>query len=336
MRSLQAALVLAALLLCLGASAQPRVVSTSPAAGSCNTAGPNVIIEVKFSEPMVNEWSLVASERGEVPELVGDPWFEDPRTWRVRAKVAPGKTYGIGLNSPTRKGFRSAANGTALEPFSLVFETAAEAAPPQPPPPAGHLGIHSPYTTAPQLRGQKLFIELVLEPADARVIFEKVWQIQWAVASRLAREVGSRLTHLHIGDCSAALLSEPVYRDVVLPMNQEIAWQFEALEYHSCGGSTHLLADFAALPKLGGIQLGPGTDLAESARLMPGVHLQPLIDPVPLREGNPDGVGEMIRGVLDDTSPAPRVTLCVWSLDRETPAENVAAIYETVEERAQF
>ena len=134
MRSLQAALVLAALLLCLGASAQPRVVSTSPAAGSCNTAGPNVIIEVKFSEPMVNEWSLVASERGEVPELVGDPWFKAPRTWRVRAKVAPGKTYGIGLNSPTRKGFRSAANGTALEPFSLVFETAAEAAPPQPPP----------------------------------------------------------------------------------------------------------------------------------------------------------------------------------------------------------
>ena len=199
---------------------------------------------------------------------------------------------------------------------------------------SGLLVIHSPYTTAHQLRGQKLFIEMVLEPGDARVIFDKVWQIQSAVGERLARALEVELTSLHIGDCSAALLSETVYREVVLPVNQEIAAQFETVTYHSCGGSTHLLEDFATLPGLEGIQLGPGTDLAASARLMPGMHMQPLIDPLPLRQGNPDTVREMIRGALRDIRTAPRVTLCVWSLDRETPPENVAAVYEAVEEAA--
>lgn len=165
MKAMQAVLILALLLLCMYASAQPRVVSTSPGVGSRNIIGPEVIIEVRFSEPMVNEWSLVASGRGEAPELIGDPWFENPQTWRVRVKVAPGKTYGIGLNSPTRKGFRSAANGSPLEPFSLVFETAAEAAAPEP---------QSQQQTTPGLAAEVALDRFAAFPAD--VSFPPGWR----------------------------------------------------------------------------------------------------------------------------------------------------------------
>jgi hypothetical protein len=195
---------------------------------------------------------------------------------------------------------------------------------------SGWMTIHGPYTDAHQLRGQGLFIEMVTEPADARVIVDKAWEIELAVQGRIAEALGVRPRSLHIGDCSASLLSPRVYREVVLPVNQRLAAQFAGIGYHSCGPSTHLLADFATLTGLGSIQLGPGTDLTEAARLMPGVHLQPLIDPVPLRDGNPEEAGRMVRQVLEDTSPAPEVTLCVWSLDRETPVGNVAAVYEAV------
>lgn len=192
------------------------------------------------------------------------------------------------------------------------------------------MGIHTPYTTAHQLRGQNLFIEMMTEPAAARVIFNKVWEIYQAVFGRLAELLGVKLTSLHLGDCSAALLSEPVYREVVLPVNQALAAEFATVGYHSCGSSTHLLNDFAHLPHLQSIQLGPGTDLAAAAQTLPGVHLMPLIDPLPLRNDSPERVAEMTREVLIATAPAPQVTLCVWSLDRDTHPDNVAALYETV------
>jgi uroporphyrinogen-III decarboxylase len=197
---------------------------------------------------------------------------------------------------------------------------------------SGVMGIHTPYTTAHQLRGQDLFIEMMVDPTAARVIFAKVWEIYQAIFGRLAELLQVKLTGLHLGDCSAALLSEPVYREVVLPVNQALAAEFATVGYHSCGSSSHLLADFARLPHLASIQLGPGTDLAAAAQTLPGVHLMPLIDPLPLRNDSPAAVAEMIREVLAATAPAPQVTLCVWSLDRDTHPDNVTALYETVKQ----
>ncbi len=199
---------------------------------------------------------------------------------------------------------------------------------------SGLMGIHTPYTTAHQLRGQGLFVEMLTDPAAARVIFDQVWAIYQAVFGRLADVVGAKLTSLHLGDCSASLLSERTYREVVLPVNQRLAAQFAVAGYHSCGPSSHLLGDFATLPHVTSIQLGPGTDLADAARLMPDMHLMPLVDPLPLRDGDAGQVRGLIQGILTDTRPAPQVTLCVWSLDRDTPVENVAAVYETVEQES--
>ena len=195
---------------------------------------------------------------------------------------------------------------------------------------SGLMNVHTPYTTAHQLRGQGLFIEMLTDSAAARVIFDQVWAIYQAVFGRLAEVVGARISAIHLGDCSASLLSAPVYREVVLPVNQRLAAQFAGATYHSCGSSSHLLPAFATLPHMAAIQLGPGTDLADAARLMPGVHMMPLVDPLPLRDANPEQVRSLIRGIMADTAPAPHTTLCVWSLDRDTPVENVAAVYEAV------
>lgn len=196
---------------------------------------------------------------------------------------------------------------------------------------SGLMTIHSPYTTAHQLRGQGLFIEMVMDPEAARVIFDKVWEIEQAVMGRFAAVVGVQPSRLHIGDCSASLLSAGVYRDAVLPMNQRLAAQFEWVGYHSCGPSTHLLAEFAKLPHLSDVQLGQGTDLRQAAAAFPGRHLMPLVDSTLLREKPADGVRELIAGMLADSAAAPQVTLLAWALDRDTPLENVNALYETVE-----
>ncbi len=195
---------------------------------------------------------------------------------------------------------------------------------------SGTMLIHTPYTTAHQLCGQDLFVMMLTDPEAAGRVFDKVWQIYEAIFGRIAQATGARLTRVHLGDCSASLVSAPVYREVVLPANLAVASRFEGTGYHSCGRSSHLLEAFGALPRLAAIELGAGTDLAESARLLPGVALKPLIDPVLMREGSPDDVRREVEGIRRDTAPAPAVTLCAWSFDPETPLENVEALYEVV------
>lgn len=197
----------------------------------------------------------------------------------------------------------------------------------------GSMTIHTPYTTAHQLCGEGLFMLMLEDPDGARVVLEKAREVILAIFARLSRELGANPTHLHLGDCSASLLSPSVYHNVVLPINAALAEAFSAVGYHSCGSSSHLLKDFATLPGLGNIQLGPGTDLREAVRLLPQVLLQPLIDPLLLRNGSEAEVAMGIAEVLEATAGARETALCAWSFDRETPIENVAAMYEVTAER---
>jgi len=197
----------------------------------------------------------------------------------------------------------------------------------------GIMNIHTPYTTAHQLCGESIFILLMDDPDAAQRLMAKVWDIYRAIFTRLARELGAPMpSHLYLGDCSAALLSSQVYRTVVLPTNQALTREFASNSYHSCGPSSHLLCDFATLTRVTAIELGPGTDLATAARMLPAIELRPLIDPLLMRDGTPEQVHETVTNMLAATAPAPATTLCAWSFDSETPIPNVEALYRTVQQ----
>jgi hypothetical protein len=197
---------------------------------------------------------------------------------------------------------------------------------------AGLMNVHAPYTTAHQLCGEGLFLLMVDDPQAAQGIFAKVWEIYQAVFDRLHAALRAPTPRrVQLGDCSAGLLSCDVYTRVVLPVNRTIARAFRERGYHSCGASSHLLAAFARMPRLAAVELGPGTDLAAAVRVLPGVAMHPLIDPVLMRNGDTQRVAAAVREVLDATAPAPATTLCAWSFDRDTPVANVEALYRTVE-----
>lgn len=94
---------------------------------------------------------------------------------------------------------------------------------------SGLMNIHTPYTTAHQLCGESLFL-LLMDDLDAvQSLFVKVWDIYRAIFERLARELGTTTpSRLHLGDCSAAMLSPDVYRAAVLPVNRALAAGFAA------------------------------------------------------------------------------------------------------------
>jgi hypothetical protein len=201
----------------------------------------------------------------------------------------------------------------------------------------GRMNVHAPFTTAHQLCGESLFYLLVDDPQGARVIFDKIWSLYQAIISRLSAEIGTPpLSRIHLGDCSASMISAGQYREVVLPANQAIAAMFEQASYHSCGASSHLLEAFAEIPGVKSIELGPGTNLAQAVRHLPGVAMCPLIDPLVMRNASPEAVEALTHTLVTDCAPAPATTLCAWSFDRETPVANVAALYSAVNAMPQY
>ncbi len=198
---------------------------------------------------------------------------------------------------------------------------------------SGQMGIHSPYTTAHQLMGEELFFLMIDDPDGVKQIFTKIFEIYTAVFSRLAGQLKVAYPQrLHIGDCSACMLSDELYKQIVLPMTREIAAGFQSISYHSCGGSTHLLSAFSEIPTLTSIELGPGTDLAQAVKLMPGTAICPLADPMIIRNGQTNEVQSLITTMIRATSEAPAATVCAWSLDRETPVSNLEEMYLTLEQ----
>lgn len=192
---------------------------------------------------------------------------------------------------------------------------------------SGIMNIHTPYTTAHKLCGEELLVQMMTEPDDATRILEKVWEIYRAIYARIEQETHARATRIQLGDCSAALLSPSVYRRVVLPMNRKIARRFDRVGYHSCGPSSHLIEAFRELPHLQSIELGPGTDLTVTRRLMPDLEIRPLVDPKLVLNANPDEIRAMVATMLHQVAGAPSIVLCAWSFDGETPIPNVQAIY---------
>jgi RNA polymerase sigma-70 factor (ECF subfamily) len=102
----------------------PVVVKTVPEAGTKDVAPGVVEIRVKFSKPMMDgSWSWANAWPGSVPDGEGQPHYEaDRRTCVLKAKLEPGTTYGIWLNSPKYNNFKDM-DGKPAVPYLLVFKT---------------------------------------------------------------------------------------------------------------------------------------------------------------------------------------------------------------------
>jgi hypothetical protein len=125
--------IMLTVLLALGAAttahaAEPRLVRSEPAVGATDVAVDVGALRCTFDQNMKqNQWSIVEAEQGTFPPLDGDRaarWI-DSRTFELRlARLEPGVTYAVQLNSPWRDGFQTAADQTPLPTTVVHFTTA--------------------------------------------------------------------------------------------------------------------------------------------------------------------------------------------------------------------
>ena len=189
------------------------------------------------------------------------------------------------------------------------------------------LVMHTPYTTAFRLMGEKIFEFMLLDE-----------ELAWATLEFFARQYRNLWRHIcgrmgwhgvkiHFGDCAATMLSPDLYEKYSLPLYHDYMREFQECTIHSCGPSSHLLELFAQVPNATNVQLGDGTDLAKARRLLPGANITAYYLPAALLQSTPAEVERKLWDMAERLQD--NFTICSSGVDPDTPEGNIRAYLET-------
>ena len=105
----------------------PKIVKMMPENGADDVDANLKVLRVTFDRPMADgfSWTGGGPEFPTIPEGGKPRWSRNRRTCTLPVALEPGKSYRLGLNSPSFKNFTSR-EGVPLEPVVYRFETLTE------------------------------------------------------------------------------------------------------------------------------------------------------------------------------------------------------------------
>lgn len=193
--------------------------------------------------------------------------------------------------------------------------------------------LMGPFGVACELRGFDAFlIDLAADPSAAqsllRVIMEARldWQQQCDAFLGVSRTRGA----LGNDDVNCPTLSPAIYRECIQPIEVELCQRSGGISYwHSCGDTTRLLPDIAAIPVLDLFHCGPWTDVSLAGRTFApqGVPLEIMIETVEkVQMADP---AQQRRYIRDTVAKIPDDAACYVKVDsievtRDLPTELAA------------
>ena len=119
--------MITALALLFALQAAPELTASSPADGDVAVAPGERTLSFTFDRPMLRDrWSVTDGDQGARPAILGQPAFSpDGRTFTVRMRVEPGRTYVVSANGPGYTNFQGE-DGVPADPALIRFTTAPE------------------------------------------------------------------------------------------------------------------------------------------------------------------------------------------------------------------
>jgi hypothetical protein len=140
----------------------------------------------------------------------------------------------------------------------------------------GYLNWQGVLNTAFRLRGQEIFVDMVMSSARAHHIFEVVTEtmirsIQVLYAKQ--REYGVNYQFLSIGNCTVNMAGPKMYEQHLLPYDRKIRQEFRDFGIHNCAWTvTPYLEPYASISDIGYIDMGLDSDLRRVRQTFPNAR----------------------------------------------------------------
>lgn len=193
------------------------------------------------------------------------------------------------------------------------------------------------------LRGEQIFVDLLVNEELACNVFEECYKLTLAVGKRLS-EVSSTLSggvtaitkRLSLGkiyvhsNCSVEMISGSCYRQSLLEYDQRLSRDFQPYGIHHCGQSLeHVAQEYAEVPDLSFVEVGAGSDIAAVRESFPKTHLNLRYSPVKLVDVTVEQLRIDLRHMYERAGGAGSMASvsCV-GIDADTPDSQVIAFLE--------
>lgn len=188
------------------------------------------------------------------------------------------------------------------------------------------LVIHTPYTTAFRLMGEKLFELMLCEEETADALFEYIFRQNENMFRYICARYNWHPCGICFGDCAATMLSPSLFERFNAPFYDRIGQKYGHVWLHSCGPSAHLISLFTKIRNLDHIQVGMGSDFPRLRELFPDKHIMAFHSPFLIRSGTAE---ENVRALREtDTALGSNTLVLLSSVDPDTPEDTLDALLE--------
>lgn len=190
--------------------------------------------------------------------------------------------------------------------------------------------IHSPYTTAFRLAGEKIFELMMCEEETAEALFAYIYRQYENMFFYLCRRYHWQPDGVHFGDCAATMLSPSLFEKYNAAFYDRVGRACGRVALHSCGPSAHLIDKFTCISNLDYLQIGMGSDFARLRKLFPDRHILAFHSPSLIRSGSTE---ENLAALNEeDRDLGGNSTVFLSSVDPDTPRDTLEALLTRAEE----
>ena len=145
---------------------------------------------------------------------------------------------------------------------------------------SGRATIHGVMTSAQKFLGETIFLDMMTEPQRALEIMSWIGDAFIVLCRHFSQIANLPITGVHVGECSACMVSPQLIEQFVAPVTSKIGEQLGPVRLHSCGPSTNHLEAFAKIKTLNSLNLGGDTSI-QSARQVFGKEMPISVSPLP-------------------------------------------------------
>ena len=190
----------------------------------------------------------------------------------------------------------------------------------------GYLNWQGVLNNAFRIRGETVLSDMMANPGLARHLFEVIAETMIEGMRRVyarQRANGFEVRHATVSNCVVNMVSPEQYREFLLPQDRRISEAFEGFGVHNCAWNVDpYIADYASIGKLGYIDMGLDSDLAQAKRLCPGTRRALMYKPTDLEGKTLEELRTDLERVARELSPC---DIVMADIDSTTPDERVRA-----------
>lgn len=148
----------------------------------------------------------------------------------------------------------------------------------------GFINWQGVLNNAQRLRGQQLLMDMLDEPGKAQHLFACVCETMMQGIRRLherQRASGVDMGFVTVSNCLVNMVSPKMYRELLLPYDQQLAAVYGRIGIHNCAWSaTPYLEAYAEVSGVGYIDMGIKSDLARARALFPAARRALMYTPM--------------------------------------------------------